>query len=74
MRRETQQSALWGFALEWNQMHRVVGYFGDLERAQGYFDALPPLKWRALKPDNRYRQEIALAPEEDTLFAARAAP
>jgi hypothetical protein len=74
MRRETEQSALWAFALEWNQMHRVVGYFGDLERAQGYFDALPPLKWKALKPDTRYRQEIALAPEEDTLFAVRAAP
>lgn len=74
MRRETEQSALWAFALEWNQMHRVVGYFGDLERAQGYFNALPPLKWKTLKPDTRYRQEIALASEEDTLFTVRPAP
>jgi hypothetical protein len=69
MRRKTEESALWAFALEWNQMHRIIGYFGDIDQARVHFDALPMLKWKQLKPNTRIREEIALPPEDDTLFA-----
>lgn len=68
MRRETEDSGLWAFALEWNISHRIVGFFGDLERAQGYVDSLPDLEWKRRNATSRYRRETPLAPESDKLF------
>jgi hypothetical protein len=68
MRRETEESPLWSFALEWNISHRIVGFFGDLGRAQAHVDALPQLQWKRWDATSRYRTEIALEPEHDTLF------
>jgi hypothetical protein len=71
IRRETELSPVWSFALEWNTSHRIVGFFGDLNRAQAYVDDLPELQWKRWDATSRYRMEIALAPEEDILFGSR---
>jgi hypothetical protein len=68
MWREAEESPLWSFALEWNRSHRMVGFFGDLDRAQAHVDALPELQWKRWDATSRYRVETALETEEDTLF------
>ncbi|MFT3941549.1 HNH endonuclease [Rhodopseudomonas sp.] len=71
MRRETETSPLWSFAIEWNGNHRIVGFFGDLVQAQAYVNAMPDLQWKQWNAGTRYRIEIPLEPEHDLLFASR---
>jgi hypothetical protein len=71
MRRETEDSPVWSFAIEWNTAHRIVGFFGDLDRAQVHVDALPELQWKRWDATSRYRMEIPIEPENDTLFSSR---
>jgi hypothetical protein len=69
IRREPAGAELWSFALEWNRAHRIIGFFGDLDRAQVHIDQIPPLTWQRIDPTRRMRREIALDPQEDRLFA-----
>jgi hypothetical protein len=73
MRRESDDGPLWSFALEWNTAHRIIGFFGDLERAQVHLDTLLELQWKRLDATTRYRSEIPIEPEKDILFANRLA-
>ncbi|MFI4915114.1 MAG: HNH endonuclease [Phycisphaerales bacterium JB060] len=68
---------LWAWALEWNKSYRSAGYFGDLDAAQALCNALPPLKRRIIERgvdsqigpfESSMREEVALPPEDDTLF------
>ena len=69
MKLELAEAALWSFAIEWNKRHRLVGFFGDLDRAQELVNLLPDLEWKQWDSNTRYRLEVPLAPEDDTLFA-----
>jgi hypothetical protein len=74
IRRETNSSGLWAFALEWNAMHRIIGFIGDLTQAQVHVDGLPELPWKQFDATRRFRLETALDPAEDILFAERHSP
>jgi len=39
--RKHPSETIWSWALEWNQKHRIVGFFGDHEKAQEFVDAFP---------------------------------
>jgi hypothetical protein len=69
MRREAEDIGLWAFALEWNSSHRIVGFFGEISRAQAYVNKLPELRWQQFDATTRFRMEIPLASEDDLLFA-----
>lgn len=69
MKLEPTESVIWSFAIEWNKRHRLVGFFGDIDRAQLLVDTLPQLEWKQWNATSRYRWEVPLAPEDDTLFA-----
>jgi len=71
MRRETEVSPVWSFAIEWNTAHRIVGFFGDLDQAQIHVDTLPELQWKRWDATSRYRLEIPIEPENDMLFSNR---
>jgi len=71
MRRETEDSPVWSFAVEWNAAHRIIGFFGDLDLAQGHVNALPELQWKRWDATSRYRLEIPIEPENDILFSNR---
>jgi len=69
IRRDPSGADLWSFALEWNKALRLVGFFGDLERAQIHVDSIPPLTWQRIDVTHRMRREISLDPADDTLFS-----
>ena len=71
MKREAEEAPLWSFAIEWNKAHRIVGFLGDLDRAQAHVDALPELPWKRWDATSRYRVEIPIEPENDMLFSTR---
>jgi hypothetical protein len=74
MRREADNINVWAFALEWNSSHRVVGFFGEISLAQAHVNRLPELQWQRFDATTRYRLEIPLATEDDTLFADTNSP
>lgn len=69
MRREAEDTNLLAFALEWNSSHRIVGFFGDISRAQDHVNALPELQWKRHVEKTRFRREVPVAPEDDKLFS-----
>jgi hypothetical protein len=70
IRRDSCGAELWSFALEWNAAHRIVGFFGDCEKAQLYVDTWPRVQMKQVSPTVRYREEVPLAPEDDVMFLA----
>jgi 5-methylcytosine-specific restriction endonuclease McrA len=69
MKCEPTESTVWSFAIEWNKKFRLVGFFGDLDRAQFFVDSLPQLEWKQWDATSRYRRDVPLTLEDDTLFA-----
>jgi hypothetical protein len=64
---------LWGWALEWNQNFRVIGFCGDLSSADTVTASMPKLDMQLLHEVpgqflRYYRIEQALDPAEDDLF------
>lgn len=64
----------WFWALEWNKSARMCRSIGPPGELPELFHELPELDWKGLAPNEqnltRYRAEIPLSPEEDTLFEA----
>lgn len=64
----------WGWALEWNQSHRIIGFFGDPESIRSLLDTFPALEFFDLPTSNsknyvyRLREEIPLNESADLLF------
>jgi hypothetical protein len=68
IRRDPSGAEVWSFALEWNQSFRIAGFFGDPQTVPVYVKALPNMDMHRIGPELRFREEIALPPNEDTLF------
>ena len=64
----------WFWALEWNKSARVCGSISPPGELPELFRDLPDLNWKTLAPNEqnltRYRAEVSLSPDEDTLFDA----
>lgn len=62
----------WSWALEWNQSHRLVGFFGDEEEAKRVIRSLPVLDDKVIARHAggtiTARLERRLAEDEDILF------
>jgi hypothetical protein len=73
--RRNPQAALWSWAVEWNENIRAIGFFGDEDAARKTAADFSPLRWIDLGESNgvrhRYRHEISLPKERDTLFEAK---
>ena len=66
-------SLCWGWALEWNDNLRSVGFFGDEAAVEAVATAMP-LQPATAHPQGdgsvlRIRREVPLEPSEDTLFS-----
>lgn len=57
------------FGLEWNRNLRIVGMLGDSAAVDAFAADLPEHCYRSLDTGTRYREEIPLVPEMDTLFS-----
>lgn len=68
IRRVPSGAELWSFALEWNKNLRIIGFFGDPERAQVHVDALPLPASHRIDDTWSLRPEVPLDPAEDILF------
>lgn len=64
----------WGWALEYNQSLRLIGFFGEREPAQKTVESFPPAQFKTLYQSSkewlRMRVEIPLSESDDTLFCA----
>lgn len=62
----------WGWAVEWNDCYRLVGFFGSEASAIAVANRMPKLQIHSMLETERswlrYRIETALADEEDILF------
>lgn len=64
----------WSWALEWNQSHRVIGFFGDPESIQQVLDSFPSLNSIEFPTGTggdsayRFRHEVPLDKSNDLLF------
>lgn len=62
----------WSWALEWNNNFRIVGFLGERAVAEALVRSLPPLAVATVaqwdKGWLRYRTEVPLPEDEDTLF------
>jgi hypothetical protein len=71
--RKHPQDACYSWALEWNNSHRVVGFFGDRESVQAIVNTFTPLKKSVMTSGDGssllFREEIELAGDDDLLFA-----
>jgi len=65
-------AACWSWALEWNQMTRLVGFFGDKEATRAIVGTFPKLKKELVAAKGNdtihYREEIQLDEVDDRLF------
>jgi hypothetical protein len=65
-------SVCWSSAVEWNHKFRVLGLFGEQTAVESVLCTLPALEGRTIAQgpdyDWRYREDIPLADEDDTLF------
>lgn len=68
IKREPQLRAVWSFGLEWNRCLRMIGFFGDHREAAPTIAALPEHEWHVMNARERYREDVPLADEEDSLF------
>jgi hypothetical protein len=64
----TSLGAVWSFGLEWNRCLRMMGLFGDHREAAPIIAGLPEHEWHVMNASERYREEVPLADEEDSLF------
>lgn len=68
-------SLCWSWGLEWNQNHRIVGYFGDIATIEDETKSLPELIANAVPHDGEghlaVRSEVPIAADADVLFAVR---
>tara|TARA_R110002073_G_scaffold120601_2_gene262695 strand:- start:33928 stop:34836 length:909 start_codon:yes stop_codon:yes gene_type:complete len=72
IRRDPSGLEVWAWALEWNQNQRVIGFAGKRECLDVMAEDLPMLRTTTIAQSPgrfvRYRKEIPLEPEDDTLF------
>lgn len=69
IRRAPTDKDVWGWALEWNHSHRVVGFLGDEDATREYLADIPTCPRRELFGGTwRYRKHQSLPDEEDRLF------
>jgi hypothetical protein len=62
---------LWGWALEWNQSYRVIGFLGDETAARAAHARLAPLPDVIMKTTEgivQSRVNVPLSPADDSLF------
>lgn len=63
---------VWGWALEWNENYRLVGFFGDDSQVREQLGSLPQLSWQASAVNDagrvNSRVETALHADHDHLF------
>ena len=73
IRRETETSLVWAWAMEWNQNFRLAGFFGDPDAVQTHIAALPALAMDTLHDSPgrslRMRLDTPLLDADDKLFA-----
>ncbi len=72
LRKKDDQTALWGWAVEWNLNHRLVGLFGDEHAAKDVLSGLPGYDWSLLedRPGRRTIMHLDTpVSEPDDLFA-----
>jgi hypothetical protein len=67
--RKASDSQLGSFALEWNRSLRIVGFFGSQDEFDVISNTLPRETEELTDSHLRLRQEIALDPANDILFA-----
>ena len=72
IRRRSDAVDLWAWALEWNRNFRIIGFFGNEVEYQRVIDTLPETEMKTLarkgKAILRFRMDVPLPPEEDSLF------
>ncbi|MCG8408915.1 MAG: hypothetical protein MI923_27230, partial [Phycisphaerales bacterium] len=65
-------SALWGWALEWNKNFRIFGCFGEDEPVNTFTESLPKLSMQVFEKTStcttQGRVEVPLAGSSDVLF------
>jgi hypothetical protein len=76
LKRSREELGGWFWAIEWNKYLRIVGVVNFLYSESSLFDGLPDLGWQGLpdgKGKRRYRKQVPLLPESDTLFLSQVA-
>lgn len=70
--RKHPSETIWSWALEWNQKHRIVGFFGNHKAAQGFVDTFPDEARSRLRDPTQngflIRIDTPLAESDDYLF------
>jgi hypothetical protein len=72
IKRKSETSNVWAWAVEWNKNFRLVGFAGEKADAEPHFEAVPPLEMTVYHQEDkrwiRGRTEVPLTEEDDTLF------
>lgn len=66
--RESPDEPCVAWALEWNKSLRVIGYVGEGKCVHSEWNKLDAPHFRSVNPTLRYREEVRITEEEDTLF------